>query len=127
MVVSPLQSKRPPIEHGEGRLGQAGGHRAFISRPHNFQSARRQVVDLFPRLPRSEAGERHHNLSATTDLLNARIVDAMFIMLPTSGGCPDSMTPPGCNELSATWHRQLNTKSKNKLGIPSAETWLLRK
>jgi hypothetical protein len=40
-----------------------------------------------------------------------------------SGGCPISITPPGCNELPTTWHRELTTKSKIMLGIPSAETW----
>jgi hypothetical protein len=30
------------------------------------------------------------------------------------------MAPPGCNELPIPWHRQLITKSKNTLGIPSA-------
>lgn len=34
---------------------------------------------------------------------------------------PDRMTPPACNELSATWHRRRIAKSKTTLGIPSAE------
>jgi hypothetical protein len=34
---------------------------------------------------------------------------------------PHRMTPPACNELSATWHRRPIAKSKTTLGIPSAE------
>jgi hypothetical protein len=40
--------------------------------------------------------------------------------------CFYSMTPPGCNELSAAWHRRPIAKSKTMLGIPSAE-YTLRK
>jgi hypothetical protein len=36
------------------------------------------------------------------------------------------MTPPGCNEMSTTWHRHLIAKSKIMLGIPSAECLQLR-
>jgi hypothetical protein len=36
------------------------------------------------------------------------------------------MTPPDYSELSTTWHRQPITKPKLMLGIPSAESLLLR-
>ena len=62
-----------------------------------------------------------------TDLLNKRTADVMLILLPTTEDAPNSMIPPGCNELSATWHRRLNTKSKAMLSILSAESWLLRR
>jgi hypothetical protein len=52
------------------------------------------------------------------------MLDVMLILLPTTEDAPNSMIPPGCNELSATWHRRLNTKSKAMLGIPSAELLL---
>lgn len=34
------------------------------------------------------------------------------------------MTPPGCSEVSAAWHRCLIVRSKTTLGIPSRELWL---
>ena len=42
------------------------------------------------------------------------------------GGCPNRVTPPDGSELPTAWHRQPIAKSKTMLGIPSAESPLLR-
>ena len=47
-------------------------------------------------------------------VLGQRHVDSVTNLVEV---VPKSMTPPGCNESSATWHRQLTTKSKAMLGI----------